>query len=152
MAKGGGSIHLTINVHGIKELTLKLNRLHQAMQDYRAPLQRSSKYIGQKTAQGFRYGGAETAWKPLSPITIAKKGSSVILVDTGRLRSESVNPRIDYPSKQSMQMTVPTEYAGYHQHGIGVPQRKFFVVLPPEERQIALFVRKYLETFVAWGK
>jgi len=152
MARGGGAIHLTINVHGIKELTLKLNRLHTAMRDYRAPLQRASKYINMKTAQSFRYGGAETAWKPLSPITIAKKGSSVILVDTGLLRSDAVNPNVSYPTNYVMEMTVINRYAGYHQFGDGVPQRKFFVVLPAEERQIALFVRKYLETFVTWGK
>lgn len=145
MAQGGGMISLNIDVIGIKELRMKMTRLHRAMQDYTEPLQRSEKYVRAKTAQAFRYGGAESQWKPLSPKTIAKKGSSAVLIDTGRLRSDATNSGNSRVSTgRVLHMTVPTEYAGFHQYGIGVPQRKFFVVLPQEERQIALFIRAYL--------
>ena len=147
MAKGSGAISLTIRATGLEDLSRKLRLLYTAMQDYREPLKRSAKYIGQKTAQGFRYGGAETQWKPLSPITIRKKGSSVILVDTGRLRAEATSPVTQFYSNRVVRLTVPTEYGVYHQHGIGVPQRKFFVVTTEEERQIGLFVRAYLQKF-----
>lgn len=149
MAKGGGMINLTINVHGIKELQIKLTRLHKAMSDYREPMARIEKYINQKTAQAFRYGGAEKQWKPLSPLTVAKKGSSAILIDTGRLRADATSPSSRLQVGSILTMTVTVEYGTYHQHGIGVPQRKFFTVLPQEERQMALFVRAYIQKFVA---
>lgn len=149
MAKGGGSINLTINVVGVKELQMKLMRLHRAMSDYREPLARIEKYINQKTAQGFRYGGAEKQWKPLHPTTIAKKGSSEILIDTGRLRADASSPSSRVQAGSILTLTVNVEYGAYHQFGIGVPQRKFFTVLPQEERQMALFVRAYIQKFVA---
>lgn len=145
MAQGNRGISLTINVVGIKELTIKLARLNLAMQDYTDPLKRAEKYISQKTAQAFRYGGAETQWKPLSPITIKKKGSSAVLIDTGRLRSNAVGHDVHFRTASTMMLTVNNEYGAFHQFGIGVPQRKFFVVLPQEERQIALFVRAYID-------
>lgn len=149
MAKGGGSINLTINVVGIKELDMKMTRLRRAMNDYTEPLRRIEKYIGRKTAQAFRYGGAERQWKPLHPATIQKKGSSAILIDTGRLRADASSPNSRISSGRVMILTVNTEYGAYHQFGIGVPQRKFFVVLSQEERQMALFVRAYIQKFVA---
>lgn len=59
-------------------------------------------------------GGKVGGWRPLSPNTIAAKGSSRILQDTGELRKSFVYHII---SDRIVQVGSGKEYASYHERG-----------------------------------
>lgn len=60
-------------------------------------------------------GGNVGGWEPLAPSTIAAKGSSAILQDTGRLRQS-----FDYELEGESTVRVGTnvEYAQHHEEGV----------------------------------
>lgn len=63
------------------------------------------------------------AWAPLDPATIAAKGSTRILVNTGDLMRELTGSGADRPEGESVVVTG-TEYAGYLKAGArGAPPR-----------------------------
>lgn len=71
------------------------------------------------------------AWTPLSPLTVAAKGHSTILVESGRLRAsltgevsgDSIRELVNEPSGRGFTFGTRVPYAGFHQHGDGVPER-----------------------------
>lgn len=75
--------------------------------------------------------GPSGKWKPLAPSTIARRkgGSSVPLQDTGALRN-SLTPESGQTSegRNRIILFTRTEYAGKHEFGKGVPQRRFMWV------------------------
>lgn len=69
-------------------------------------------------------------WQPLAPATIAKKGHSTILVDTGRLQASVVNPQHPDHVRELLDngLTFGTDvpYGIFHQDGTPrLPQREF---------------------------
>lgn len=67
----------------------------------------------------------EGSWKPLHPITIAKKGHSKILIDTGRLKKSYTGGTegIVRIEKNTITYGSKVPYARYHERGEGVPKR-----------------------------
>lgn len=140
-------IRLYITVENEAQVQQRMRLFRVAMHELEIPLKQSANYVRMKTNQAFSYGGAEGQWKPLSPKTIERKGSSQILIDTGRMRADATSPANQNLSGDSVRLFVPTEYAHWHQYGGGrTPQRKFFVVRPDEEPQIATYFRRYLQS------
>lgn len=139
-------IRLYINVQNEAQVKARMRLFRVAMNNLEVPLKESANYVRMKTNQAFSYGGAEGQWKPLSPKTIERKGSSKILIDTGRLRQDATSPSNQNLSSNQVRLFVPTEYAHWHQYGGGrTPQRKFFVVRANEEPKIATYFRRYLQ-------
>src|SRR5574343_98724 len=139
-------IRLYINVQNEAQVKARMRQFQVAMKNLQVPLRESANYVRMKTNQAFSYGGAEGQWKPLSPKTIARKGSSKILIETGRLRADATSPSNQDLGMNKVRLFVPTEYAHWHQYGGGrTPQRKFFVVNPKEEAKIATYFRRYLQ-------
>lgn len=139
-------IRLYINVENEQQVISRMRLFRVAMHNLEIPLTESANYVRMKTNQAFSYGGAEGQWKPLSPRTIERKGSSKILIDTGRLRADATSPSNQTMGMNQVRLFVPTEYAHWHQYGGGrTPQRKFFVVNAHEEPKIATYFRRYLE-------
>ncbi len=139
-------IRLYINVENDEQVLTRMRLFRVAMHNLQIPLKESANYVRMKTNQAFSYGGAEGQWKPLSPKTIERKGSSKILIDTGRLRADATSPSNQSLGMNHVRLFVPTEYAHWHQYGGGrTPQRKFFVVRADEEPKIATYFRRYLE-------
>jgi len=86
-----------------------------------------------ETHQGYFAAQADpngNAWAPLSPVTIAKKGHSVILIETDAMR-QSVTGRqsanhLESFDALSMEWGTSDEKAGLHQAGTNfMPQRQF---------------------------
>ena len=93
-------------------------------------------------AEGRRHEDSTLHWKPLSPITIARRkhGGSTILQDTGNLRRNwehrATNRAGFLKSRQ--------DYSGAHEEGIGVPQRKIF----PTQKQGTALVLPIFKQYV----
>ena len=93
-------------------------------------------------------------WVPLSPITIARKGSSEILIDTGNMR-KSVGIGVITPS--SITVTVP--YAGARldqaipaKHQLGterIPQRKIVEDTGQLRTRLTPIVQKWLQSLTS---
>lgn len=82
-------------------------------------------------------------WPPLSPVTVARKGHSQILVDTGDLRASLVDPaRAAHTTRQQMTWGTSVPYAAFHQEGGRIPGR------PPKRQVIDIRVedRRKFET------
>lgn len=69
-------------------------------------------------------------WRPLSPITIRRKGHDTPLVDSGRLKASVLE--VDHPDHareiddRSLIFGSYVEYGRFHQDGTGrIPQREF---------------------------
>lgn len=73
-------------------------------------------------------------WKPLSPLTIAAKGHSTILVDTGEMKNSVTvkgHPNaIQRIAGNELVWGTRDPKAAKHQYGIGVPQRSFVGFTP----------------------
>lgn len=86
-------------------------------------------------------------WAPLAASTIKRKGHSMILVDTGRLRRS-----ISFKTIRSMidgyivDIGTNVPYARYHQHGgKNLPKRPVAVITKEDELRIA-------ENFSIWAE
>ena len=87
---------------------------------------------------------------PLSPVTVARKGHNIILLETGTMRQRHfwrlINPT-------SVRLWPGVKYAGFHQFGIGVPRRPIYPIDQSgevnfsrrERDQIMRIVRHWLE-------
>lgn len=69
---------------------------------------------------------AGTAWAPLAPSTIERKGHDTILVDTGKLRAsltassaggDAIRETFDNGNQAGITFGTSVEYAGYHMSG-----------------------------------
>ena len=71
-------------------------------------------------------GGA--AWKPLAPATVARKGHSKILIETGRLKKSLTGgggDAVRATSHRGLVFGTSVPYAAYHQSGTTrIPQRE----------------------------
>lgn len=71
-----------------------------------------------------------TPWKPLSPVTVKRKGHPVILIETNRMRQSVVNRQdgqhVERLTRNSLDWGTSDEKAGWHQSGTEhMPQRQF---------------------------
>lgn len=83
--------------------------------------------VEEETRERFAQQVASTgaAWAPLAPSTIAKKGHSRILVETGRLgvsltqpgHPDAITEIVDEPGQGGFSRGTGVEYAGFHQAG-----------------------------------
>lgn len=87
-----------------------------------------------------RGGGPDGEWQPNSAFTVARKGHGKVLIDTTRLRQSLTHTTPDSVltiSDLLLRYGTRVEYAYRHQHGRGVPLRRFM----PEGSQYVRFVR-----------
>lgn len=73
---------------------------------------------------------AGVPWKPLSPVTVKKKGHPIILIETNKMRSSVVNRRhanhVERATKSGLDWGTNEAKAEWHQEGTDrVPQRQF---------------------------
>ena len=74
-------------------------------------------------------------WPPLAASTVARKGHSTILLESGRLLASLTTgdsrrrspDTINEVSRMFMRWGTRVPYAGYHEIGEGVPKRSFMV-------------------------
>jgi len=71
----------------------------------------------ESTLRNFEVGGRPTAWRPLSPSTIARKGSSKPLMDKGFLRRSVRKGRVTSRAIEIQAGGGAAPYAGIHQFG-----------------------------------
>ena len=91
-----------------------------SIKSFKEPLTRSVKeVINSSIARNFAVGG-RPPWRPLSPLTVFKKGHDTILVDTGRLSSKAPQMNswsIDGIAGEARMDSVSVPYGYYHQGG-----------------------------------
>lgn len=84
--------------------------------------------------------------KPLSPITIARKGHDRILFETGTMRQRHFWRML---SPTSVRLWPGVRYAGYHQFGIGVPRRPIYPMDEGGQVRFSRRERDQIERIVA---
>lgn len=124
MARGG--VEVKVDASGLKRKMEKANQVFKPRALLKAIGLRHLSWITRNfDAQGGLVGG----WEPLKPATIARKGSSGILVDTGRLKGSFASDARAIKVRGDTEVWVGTniEYAPPHEHGAptrGIPQRR----------------------------
>lgn len=105
----GVSIKITVNVQALRA---KLEAVAREMENeplLRAIGERQLAWINENFETA---GGNVGGWEPLAASTIARKGSSGILLDTGRLRHFTYEV-----SGGSVRVGTAAQYASYHEEG-----------------------------------
>lgn len=84
-------------------------------------------------------------WKNLAFSTILRKGSSAILIDSGRLRN-TIKTTV---RGNTIQITADTPYARYHQRGtLRMPQRKVLELTKQDEAWAAAKVADFANRLI----
>lgn len=101
--------------------------------DYRKLLESVSDELEEEHAEYYagQHAPGGEAWKPLSPVTIRRKGHAIILRETDAMRdsligrtSDSIRDVVSEPPQHFLSFGTSDEKAARHQDGIGVPQRE----------------------------
>ena len=162
-------IELQITMNS-RELEAKLNKAGKDLDDLRPTFKQIGAYMISSIDKNFREEGRPKKWKPLSQATIAKKGSSRILQDTGALKNSIA---ILKESKGSITIGVLNvsnpksgasvrKYGEKHQEGgvimskhgsriipITIPQRKFIMFQTEDVKAIKEFFRDEVRKILA---
>ncbi len=132
------TLHVTVN--GEKKVVDELQNIAGKAKDLRPAFKVARLLIMESTQRNFMESGRPERWEPLSKATLKLRGPGArILRDKGILMASIGVPGADGISVlQPMELRVGTNvsYAQYHQHGIGVPQREFMLLLPEDEEKI----------------
>lgn len=100
--------------------------------DYTNPFRKAEKDFEEYHENWFRTQTSPEGvpWPALSPVTEARKGSSQILVDTGRLQRsltqsgpDAIREVVGEAFTPGFSFGTAVEYAMYHQLGAGLPER-----------------------------
>jgi len=106
-----------------EELKRTIARAERTLSDLTPMLKRSGVHMISSFDKNFKAQGRPQKWKPLAPNTVInrRKGSSVVLQDTGRLRMSvlsRVAPGNIYKlTKNSLRMGSALKVAAWHQYG-----------------------------------
>lgn len=125
-----GQYELSIKIEGLDTTVRNIDGVAKRAGDL-TPAWRKIAVLGFKDViQHFRdTAGPEGRWKALKPSTIKRrrKGSSVPLQDTGRLRNSLMPGRgITKISPRQAILSTNVEYAGFHEFGTSrIPKRSF---------------------------
>lgn len=111
---------LSVSLDGAEVLTVRTNAMITAMRDMRpfAPAFKDAFVKGEalQFATSGSFGGH--SWAGLAPATIARKGHSRILVDTGAMLKAFTTPEVYRVGSGTVQLGVSSiPYAVYHQTG-----------------------------------
>ena len=132
---------ISIEVNGLQSFRKSLHSLADEINNPPAhALHRIGEAGLEDIDQRFMTAGYNT-WQPLAPETVAKKGNSFILIDSGAMFQSS---RIVLTGKNSVQVDVPyggrnhdPEVPARHQHGgKHLPQRKIIEVTPQLNKRL----------------
>jgi phage gpG-like protein len=132
-----------VQVTGKSQVEVKLNKIAAGIKKPQVPLKRIGIKILNLVNKNFQQEGQEgDKWKALSPATIARKGSSRILVDTGNLRASYT---YQLRGNSAVQIGSPVFYSIWHEEGTkDIPQRP---VLPKKNTTLRIAkqeVQRYL--------
>ena len=126
---------LKFKTSGNKQVKIKLSKISKGITNPRPLLKRIGVLILNEVNKNFVKGSNDgDTWTPLQPSTIANKGSSKPLIDTGNLRA-SFTFQVN---RSSVDIGSPVFYSEFHEFGTpSIPQRK---ILPKEKKasQIAI--------------
>ena len=124
---------LTLNIDyetGLKKLLSTLGRTQEAINKGKSKaLRLSGLHMLRSIDTNFRAGG-RPAWAPLKVATIARKGQSTILVQSGRLRKSVTRTSSMKQSENELRIGTNLEYAPVHQFGYPqkrIPKRAFLL-------------------------
>jgi phage gpG-like protein len=112
------TLHYTVS--GDEEVEHDLLGIGARALEPRPILERLASHLRRKEEELFESGGAGR-WEPLAPTTIARKGSSTILVDTGALRDslteEGAADHFEQILGEELVFGTYDSKAGYHRRG-----------------------------------
>lgn len=119
---------MDVRIAGVKAVIAVLERV--ANVDPREALEEIGAYLHRRVIENFERQSDPWGrpWEPLSPETVARKGSSRILEDTGGLR-QSIAWRL--VGSEAVAVGTNLEYAPVHQFGAkrkNIPERPFLPV------------------------
>ena len=129
---------MSVKITGVTKVTNMVKQVRVAISKNTA-LKQAGVLIDNEVVRYFNQGGNSTrggAWTPNSPATIAIKGSSRPLVDTGVLRA-SFRANV---TGNTLKFGTPVEYARFNEEGDGVPQRP---MLPSDAKIIEIITKQY---------
>lgn len=135
---------LKLKSSGNQQVKLKLSNIKKGISNPKPLLKRIGVLILNEVNKNFVRGSNDgNAWTPNAPATIARKGSSKPLIDTGNLRAS-----FTYQVKRnSVEIGSPVFYSEFHEFGTStIPQRK---MLPKDSKASKIAVAQtkiYLKT------
>ena len=129
-----------IKIEGLKETLDSLAKFGDGLKDLTPFMKVAGLVILESVQRNFIEGG-RPAWTPLRPATIKRRrgfGDVQILRDTGLLMNSlaPASPSVWRLEPLSVEVGTNVPYAGYHQLGIGVPERPFLMVQPEDEETL----------------
>lgn len=130
---------MSIVIKGVPKVTKMLSRIKSEVVNQAIPLKQSGVLLLNEINGYFAQGGNPSdggAWIPNRPATIAAKGSSRVLVDTGVLRGSF---GID-ATGNTLRIGTKVNYAEFHQEGNGVPRRP---MLPSDIKVLDVLEKQY---------
>ena len=106
--------------------------------------------IAPSTTENFGAGG-RPSWVPLAPFTIAKKGHSKILIDSGALQQAATDPSQYTVSREALwAWPSGVDYWKFHQTGDGVPKRVIMMMQAADRTAIMRIFADYMRTFLVF--
>ena len=135
---------LKLKTSGNKQAKIKLDKIAKGIRNPRPLLKQIGVLILNEVNKNFVRGSNDgDAWTPNAPATIARKGSSKPLIDTGNLRA-SFTFQV---KRNSVEIGSPLFYSEFHEFGTStIPQRK---MLPKDSKASKIAVAQtkiYLKT------
>jgi phage virion morphogenesis protein len=141
---------VSIKIQGINDARNKIAKLATVAGDLAPIMQEISLYLDAVNKKRYQdqVSPEGTAWRPLSPVTIARRKNKAgdpgrILIDTGRLFG-SIKP--SHNNRQAKVSSGPLVYAGVHQIGTAkTPARPYIGINNDELQDILRLIDKRLE-------
>jgi len=133
-----------VTTKGTQKVVELLSKVNVEVAQQARPLKQVGILLLNQIDTFFQISGNPTdggSWQRNSLVTIARKGSSKPLIDTGRLRASFT---FDYkPGK--LTVGTPVQYAEFHQNGNRVPRRPML----PSDKEVEKVTIKQYNSYIA---
>lgn len=130
---------MAVIVKGIRKINNLLRKVQVKVVNQATPLKQAGVLLLNEIDGYFQQGGNPSQggkWKMIKELTIARKGSSRVLIDTGVLRGSF---RQDITGN-TLRIGTQVKYAKYHEEGDGVPKRP---MLPSTAKVVEVIDKQY---------
>tara|TARA_Y100000004_G_scaffold70614_1_gene79425 strand:+ start:1379 stop:1816 length:438 start_codon:yes stop_codon:yes gene_type:complete len=129
---------------GNKQVIQKIKVVNNGIKNPKVALKRIGIKILNEVNKNFQRGGNDgVAWEANAPATIARKGSSRPLIDTGNLRGSFT---FQVRNNNQVQIGSPVFYSEFHEFGVAgkIPQRKML----PKDASAAKIAKQEVQRYL----